>query len=258
VIAGLITLAAWISPAAVEAQRVSGSGQQATAVFALPVGLVVFELEHSGEGDFVVRLLDERGVLVDTLVRATGSFRGSKAVHVPRSGGYLYDVLARGAWSISPRPAPVASTGADVPVPDPSAAPTVMSPPSATPAGTMNLEASLAAEQAARAKGSFRWMLGGLAGGTVLGPVGAGLVFVAANRREQPPLADIEARRAAHGAAYADAFAAAYQTRRRSDRRVAALVGGASGTVIFGFVIAQVINWSRKSGGGGPGNGELP
>jgi hypothetical protein len=258
-IAGAMTLTAWVCPAAVGAQRVTGAGQQATALFKLPVGLAVFELEHSGDGPFVVRLLDDRGALIDTLARATGPFRGSKAVHVPHRGAYLYDVLAGGAWTIALRPSPVASVDVHVAAMPPSVAPAVVSSPPGITTNPIALQATVDAEQAARQKGVSPWMLRGLAGGTVLGPVGAALVYMAANKKERAPLSDIEARRTAHGNAYADAFSEAYQARRRSDRRVAALVGGATGTVVFGFIVAQIINWSKESGGrGGPGDGELP
>ena len=260
VIAGVAALvSAALIPATAGAQHVSGRGQQATPVFPLSSGLVIFELEHRGDGEFVVRLLDEQGVLVDTLARVTGAFRGSKAVHLPRTGSYLYDVQSRGEWTIAPRGSAVPTTG-----------PVTGSPPRAAEARgatpdrmeTTSLtvqQAGVDAEEVARRKGAFPWLLGGLGGGAVLGPVGAGLVFVAANKRERAPPADVEMRRAAHGQAYADAFAAAYEARRRSDRRVAAVVGGATGTIVFGFVVAQIINWSNRSGGAsGPPGGELP
>ena len=258
-----MTLAGWLYPMPVAAQRVTGSGQQASAVFSLPAGLAVFEIEHHGSGTFVVRLLDDRGALVDTLVRATGPFRGSKATQVPRSGAYLYDVVAGGAWTIALRPAPAGSadtTAAAVARSDAGAgAAPAVSPAAVSTGDAIRVRATVDAEQAARQKGAGRWMIGGLAGGALLGPLGAGLAYVAANKGEPVPSAAIETRRAAHGDAYAEAFSAAYQAKRRSDRRVAALVGGATGTVVFGFVIAQIVNWSRESGGkGGPGGGELP
>ena len=258
VVAAAVALGASLLPDMAAAQRVSGKGQQATAMFPLSSGLTIFELEHRGEGDFVVRLLDDRGVLIDTLARAVGAFRGSKAIHLPRSGSYLYDVHSRGEWTIGPRVQP--GTMADSVIGSPSPAGVLVA--SAPPAAATSLmiqQAGVDAEDVARRKGSFPWLLGGLGGGVVLGPVGAGLVFVAANKRENPRQADVDARRAAHGPAYADAFASAYQRRRRSDRRVAALIGGATGTAVFGFVIAQILNLNNKSGGSsGPPGGELP
>jgi hypothetical protein len=250
-ITAVLALAACVTPQIASAQRASGAGQQATTLFNLSGGLTVFELEHAGDGTFVVRLLDDRGSLIDTLVRVTGSFRGSKAIRIPHTGAYLYDVTASGTWTIALRE----------PVPSP--ADTTVSAPLASSAGAtanpVGAQAAIDAEQAARQKGASRWMLGGLAGGTLLGPVGAGLVYIAASRGERAPVTDVEARRAAHGDVYADAFERAYRAKRRSNRRVAALVGGATGTIVFGFVIAQIVNWSKESGGGdGPGGGELP
>ena len=257
-IAVTLTVAAWVCPTAAAAQRVTGAGQKASELFSLRAGLLVFELEHNGDGAFVVRLLDDHGALVDTLARTAGSFRGSRAVRIPRSGKYLYDVLADGSWTVAPRPSPEAPAD-DRGGPVPASAASSVASSSRSTTDSIAVEATIDAEQAARRKGASRWMLGGLAGGTLLGPLGAGLVYAAANKTERAPLADVEARRAAHGDAYAETFARTFQAKRRSNRRVAALVGGATGTVVFGFIIAQIVNWSRDSGGaGGPGTGELP
>ena len=216
-------------------------------------------MEHVGDGPFVVRLLDDRGALIDTIARATGPFRGSKALHVPRGGTYLYDVRADGAWTIALRPRSGIHPDSSALAGRPDPVPTVAAVPSRVTASALATRAAVDAEQLARRKGAFPWLLGGLAGGSALGPVGAGLVYVAANRSERAPSTEVETRRATYGDAYASAFSSAYEAKRRSDRRVAALIGGATGTVVFGFVVAQIINWSRESGGSSNGgNGELP
>ena len=83
------------------ALALSGRGQQATAKFTLPAGLVVFEMKHDGKSNFIVHLLNDQGQQVTgSLVNAIGTFDGSKAVQIPKMGTYLLDIAADGNWSI--------------------------------------------------------------------------------------------------------------------------------------------------------------
>ncbi len=241
---GTALLIAVLAAGGARAQNASGTGQRASELFPLSAGLAVFELEHQGSGAFTVRLLDREGGLVEVLAEAQGPFRGSKAVRIPRAGEYLYDVRANGAWSIRPREG-AAGTG--------------------TASRGVAADSSLLSvaryegEQAAKRKGAFGWMGAGLLGGATLGPLGAGLVFVSAVSRDARVPSSVEAGLAGQPASYRETFTGAYRRRLRSERRVAALVGGVTGTAIFGFVIAQIANWNDEGDGGGrnPG-GEVP
>ena len=226
----------------VQAQTATGTGQAATALFPLAAGLAIFELEHDGAGRFVVRLLTDSGRVVDTLARATGLFRGAKATQIPTTGLYLFDVAAEGKWAIRFRPAG-AATGANALMERPE----------------LVREAAAAGEQAARTRSPARWLLGGFAGGALLGPIGAGAVFMAANRPEESLTPELTQSLAGKDAAYVQAFSEAYREQRRSSRKTAAVVGGTVGTIVFTFAMIQIARWNDKGGSGnGRGGAEVP
>jgi hypothetical protein len=79
----------------------SGEGQQASSPQLLEKALYVFKLQHVGERNFGVWLMDGSGKRIELLVNVTGSFSGSKAVRIPAKGYYLVDVSADGPWSIT-------------------------------------------------------------------------------------------------------------------------------------------------------------
>lgn len=224
------------------AQNASGTGQQATDLFTLPAGLATFELEHEGEGAFSVRLLDDQGELIDNLAAATGAFRGSKAVRVPRAGQYLFDVSATGTWSIRLRQrageGPAAAAGME-----------------AVSDSLLRSRGSYYGAQEANRIGAFPYMLGGLLGGLAAGPIGAGAAFAVASGRAAPVPEQVQDTLAAREPIYREAYVESYQQRLRTNRRTATLVGGVTGTAIFAFAIAQVVNWSGGSGGNGGGGG---
>lgn len=243
IVAAVLAMTLGAAPAI--GQRFSGTGQQATGLFTLNGGLVVWEMEHRGEGRFTVRLLDESGVLVEELVAHSGKpFIGSKAVRVPRTGRYLLDITASNDWSIGVRGTSAGSAPLPAAVPADSAAPT---------------QGAYAGAEAARRQGALGWMGTGFLGGVLLGPIGAGLAFTTASSRsaELPPAT--RATLAGRSPEYAAAFMDAFRDRLRSERRTATLVGGATGTAVFLFVIAQVANWNDTGGGSsGGGTGEVP
>lgn len=78
----------------------SGKGQKATDLFYLPQGLVRFELTHNGESNFGVWLMDDQGHKIELLVNEIGTFVGSKAVRIDKSGQFLLDIDADGTWNI--------------------------------------------------------------------------------------------------------------------------------------------------------------
>ena len=90
-----------------ESITLSGTGQQASEMFYLDKGLVIFEMTHDGDGYFGVWLFDDEGKRIDLLVNEGGEFDGSKAVGISESGIYLLDISANGNWTITieqPRP----------------------------------------------------------------------------------------------------------------------------------------------------------
>lgn len=79
----------------------SGKGQKATDLFYLPQGLVRFELTHDGESNFGIRLMDDQGRKKELLVNEIGTFVGSKAVRIDKSGQFLLDIDADSNWNIT-------------------------------------------------------------------------------------------------------------------------------------------------------------
>ncbi len=221
---------------AARAQELVGTGPHATPLFRLEAGLAVFELEHKGRERFVVVLLDERAEVIAKLADAKGSFSGSKAVRVPRDGRYLVDIGADGDWRIRLRDAPA---GAPHPV------------------SVVRDDTSLDPELAARARlageaaaggWSWSWFVRGLVGGTIAGPLGAGVVVHRAGGSavsSPEPHTAIET----YGPPYVASYHAAYTDRLLARRRSAAVVGGLVGTAAFLFALLQVIDVSGDAGG---------
>ncbi len=90
------------SPIAAEPlPRFTGKGHEASNLFSLSPGLYIFRLEHTGERNFIVDLVDERGRPIENLVNEIGPFSGSKAIQIQRAGKYLLNIDADGDWSIS-------------------------------------------------------------------------------------------------------------------------------------------------------------
>ena len=85
----------------------SGTGQEATSKFSLETGLSVFRMNHDGDRNFIVWLLNDEGDQIDLLVNKIGEFDGSKALCVTKQGDYILDISADGSWTITieqPRP----------------------------------------------------------------------------------------------------------------------------------------------------------
>lgn len=240
-------------PAVGQAQSFRGTGQQATELFSLPEGLAVFELTHQGESQFVVQLLDADGKRVGELARAVGPFDGSKALRIDRGGRYLLDVTANGAWTVTLRDgaAPAATTTAST---------TTASAPSATPVaaaaagnaatGAPAAAALLAGREAgvtAAGRLSGAWVLRGLVGGTLAGPVGLGFAVhraggstIAPPTPPSPPSAD---------ALFTQGFREGFESRTRLNRRKSAFVGGMMGTAILTTALIYFIDPSGSGSG---------
>jgi len=81
---------------------ITGNGNSASRQFNLQQGLAVFSLQYTGQSNFIVHLLDSNGNTVDGLANVIGTYSGSKAVQIPSSGTYLYNVEGdNGSWNIT-------------------------------------------------------------------------------------------------------------------------------------------------------------
>ena len=78
----------------------SGEGKTATQFIELQKGLWVVDLNHGGNSNFVITVLDSNGDYVKLLVNEIGSFDGSAALTVENTDKYLLDVEADGSWTI--------------------------------------------------------------------------------------------------------------------------------------------------------------
>jgi hypothetical protein len=87
--------------------KLHGKGRQASEQFALEPGLSIFEFTHNGTSNFIVKLLDENGKEIDTVVNQIGPFEGDYGFGYERGGRRLLDVTADGEWTVAirqPRP----------------------------------------------------------------------------------------------------------------------------------------------------------
>jgi hypothetical protein len=78
----------------------TGVGQHATRFFTLKPGVATFRMTHNGTGNFAVWLDDVNGKHVDLLANKAGTFDGTKAEDIDRTGIYLLDIDADGDWKI--------------------------------------------------------------------------------------------------------------------------------------------------------------
>ncbi len=81
--------------------QLDGGGQEATGLFQLAAGLTVFHMEHAGDSNFAIWLLDDTGDRIDLLVNEIGEFAGSTVIGVDDAGSYLLDVSANGTWKVT-------------------------------------------------------------------------------------------------------------------------------------------------------------
>lgn len=78
----------------------TGDSRKATGFFSTDGGLARFDMQHSGDGNFQVWLLDKDGTKIEMLANEIGEFEGSTATNL-ESGIYLLDVNANGDWTVS-------------------------------------------------------------------------------------------------------------------------------------------------------------
>ncbi len=78
----------------------TGRGMKATPKFSLRSGLATFYLNHNGQDNFAVWLMNDQGERINLLANEIGTFSGSKPVGIEQAGTYLLGVQADGSWTI--------------------------------------------------------------------------------------------------------------------------------------------------------------
>ena len=81
--------------------KLSGSGDSATELIKLSSGFAVFEGQHTGSSNFIVKLMDENGNSQDLLVNKIGSYKGKTFANISSSGSYYLEVKAGGNWNFT-------------------------------------------------------------------------------------------------------------------------------------------------------------
>ncbi len=99
-----------------EPVSLSGTGDSVTKSIHLKKGPAIFDLNHNGDANFIIKLFNETtGSLVDILINEIGYFEGETLFGVRSEGNYVLNVTADGNWDINvSQPSP--STGATPPL----------------------------------------------------------------------------------------------------------------------------------------------
>ena len=79
---------------------INNTGSTATNCIELEKGLWRVNLNHSGDSNFAVIILDSNGKYIDLLANEIGSFSGETSLSIEDTGEYLLDIDADGIWSI--------------------------------------------------------------------------------------------------------------------------------------------------------------
>lgn len=78
----------------------SGNGDGVSDKITLKRGLYKFNATHYGKSNFIVRLFDANGPLLDYYVNEIGRYEGTQAVQIKTDGVYFLNVKADGAWTV--------------------------------------------------------------------------------------------------------------------------------------------------------------
>ncbi|MGE7932090.1 hypothetical protein [Viridibacillus arvi] len=84
---------------ALDALKLTGTGDTGTKKFKLKDGFVIIKAKHTGGSNFAVKLLDENANPLELVVNEIGNYEGSQIYNVT-AGNYLFDITASGNWSI--------------------------------------------------------------------------------------------------------------------------------------------------------------
>ncbi|HNX18240.1 MAG TPA: hypothetical protein PKM50_07950 [Methanoregula sp.] len=77
----------------------SGTGDQIVPFYAAQSGLWLFNMQYSGESNFIVWLKDEKGKRVSLLANEIGTYSGIKPLNL-NAGKYYLDITSSGPWTI--------------------------------------------------------------------------------------------------------------------------------------------------------------
>lgn len=86
--------------AAPQKKQFNGSGKDFTEKFILNEGLTKISYKHSGNGNFIVWLLDSNGKEIQLIANEIGSCEGKMAFSA-KPGTHFFNVQAGGTWSIT-------------------------------------------------------------------------------------------------------------------------------------------------------------
>ncbi len=89
--------------------KFAGSGKDFTSKAQFEEGLLIVNYRHSGERNFIVWMLNDKGEKQKLIANEIGSCNGRSAFKIVFAGDYLFDVTADGSWEIEfSQPIPVA------------------------------------------------------------------------------------------------------------------------------------------------------
>jgi hypothetical protein len=98
-----------------QAETISGSGSDVVPFTVGTSGAVTFQLVHSGDGAFIVYLLDASAERVTLLTAKNGDVSDTRVENLA-AGSYLLDIDSTGEWSVSITDSAVSMAGSSVSV----------------------------------------------------------------------------------------------------------------------------------------------
>jgi hypothetical protein len=87
------------TPTASKILNFSGNGDDVQSFTVTGRGIGIFTMKYSGAHNFIIRMNDENGELVDLLANEIGSYSGRTSSPLS-TGKYYLDVKASGPWTI--------------------------------------------------------------------------------------------------------------------------------------------------------------
>jgi len=96
-----------------QTETISGSGSDVVPFTVGTSGAVTFQLVHSGDGAFIVRLLDSSAERITLLTAKVGDVSDTRVANLD-VGSYLLDIDSTGDWSVSIRDSSVSQAGSSV------------------------------------------------------------------------------------------------------------------------------------------------
>jgi hypothetical protein len=78
----------------------TGNGDKVIQNISLNKGLAKVSATYTGTSNFIVTMLDANGKDIDLAANWVGNYNGSRFIHVPQNGQYLFQVESDGNWKI--------------------------------------------------------------------------------------------------------------------------------------------------------------